>query len=1795
MDTGIPDVKPGINAMDGGIRHANFNGGLAILGTLVKCHRFSKQLAYLAKDGGVYQSAQVPLAFERGKPITGKPPEIVTTPEGLNVDVSTKNVQKVAKTNFPFRAEVIREVHIKERFYEEHEIVYRSDRPPPVAEYIQRTKQVTETRTITKKIPVTLFVVADTKNNRVVELYPSVNTVSTVLADKKEPTSAEKLSGASYLVCVRGENEVAIFRNGVPIWSWGKDKPETKDVDESLDTPEFASMTSAGAVLICDAGRKRVIEVDVKTNRILSSHGGFTYPVMVQLTPQGHHLVVDRDAHQVLELDGAGKPAWSFGSKGQPGPGPGQLNRPQSALRSGELTIIADAGNQRVLHVAANGSVKRRIGPIKELKTDPMTMKQVEVTIPLDRLTFAGRYNGIDYVINGNTIYSVNDKDVVTDKSGGDERLNAPEHFTVTGMKVPVKVTEQVTRDEPYYLWKQSVKVIKRPVTRVYLDDPKRTTLKLDAKFREAIPAVGATANYAPGHLLAHKHGLQTAGVELNQGRLRIYVNGGNDNADDNDPHVVARAYGMLLRNKLIRRELRGYDYLIQRRVSPKEAWERGWDTFIACAVMENARFIDRTFLGQEIPGHTFDLAKTYADMLERFRKEPDTLDRDFHNFRGLDSAFALAMLFHEIYRKHGTVLLNHAFTYARGGLSPDGTVVPEGRYIDPATLLALYPDMRETFEVLGLLPRLKMKFPPDGILTLNTAYPKLEWDAAGLLEDLDRVTFTLVIAEDRPDNVVKRIPGIHGQAFDFGQILKPEEVAAKLAQRLNARKVYYWRVEVEIDDGPVQIRCSSPWGAFEIEIKSQVISVNGGEALLGGSTGGPSGSTRAYGKLIVPQGALSQDVTVIVQAIGLPRGLGDLEAVHERVFDVDAGAVRFAKPATVEFAFTEKDLAGRDPRGLGIYRYDAKAARWDYIGGKLGQGLVSAEVEQTGLFALLYDKRGPEFANVFDSPDHAFQKDTLTIRFGVRKPTTTTLTVFDATKKPIRTLCENALLSGAVNEFRLQLADLAEGRYTYTLAGKDLNGVEAPAITRSFLVSEAVRGGVRGRVRVEGNVPAAPLRVFIPDTSITFESTDAEGEFLLTGIAPGRYEVHFHRPGLFLEKVDVEVQSAETADLGEVRLSDRVLRGVKLQSDLFTPNNDGDRDYTVLELDVERPCGLRAFALDASGKRVATLQARLEAQAGRNILVWRGQDDRNRPLRSGWYTLHVEADALGAWVTAARASVLLDRGLVRDCLPLPRVFSPNSDGFEDDVSISYSLEAEGLVTIEIYDSQGRLIAVPARDLPQKAGMNAVVWNGKTADGQTAADGRCRYVVLPKYATGHVSLKVTGEFLIDAVPPEIAELTPTNGQRLAEGRPTITARVKADAGDIDPDGLRIKIDEHTVRPDSYDAKTGVFTFRPATSLGEGVHIAIAYARDLAGNEAMPKAVSFTIDRAGKEKQYLERVPPRIDLQTPLPDQTVYSGSPLISALLFDDGAGIDDKNIVVHLDGERVCNSVKMFLPGKSGKSWDWYYYEKAIILYDPLRGEMRFLPGKPLAPGKHHVRIETMDRLGNFAKPAECIFTVVIDTQPPKIADLTPAANSMVTRPIEAIKATLTDEGESGLDLQTLRLLINGEEAAGELATLVDPKTGAFTYRLPQPLATGAQHVIVLTIRDRAGNPVEAKAQIVTAVRDDAPPRIDVLSPAAGQEVRAGARMTAAIYDLGLAGLDEAALTVTLNDQPIARDDPKQPRGDGYIFQNGVLELPLPKLPPGPHVLTIAVRDRAGNPAQAVVPFTISAKEGSR
>jgi hypothetical protein len=74
------------------------------------------------------------------------------------------------------------------------------------------------------------------------------------------------------------------------------------------------------------------------------------------------------------------------------------------------------------------------------------------------------------------------------------------------------------------------------------------------------------------------------------------------------------------------------------------------------------------------------------------------------------------------------------------------------------------------------------------------------------------------------------------------------------------------------------------------------------------------------------------------------------------------------------------------------------------------------------------------------------------------------------------------------------------------------------------------------------------------------------------------------------------------------------------------------------------------------------------------------------------------------------------------DCQP--RLFSPNGDGRDDEVTISFTMSEDCDVCIRIYDLAGRLVRLLAYDerMDLHEGQGAVRWDGRDEDGSIAPD-----------------------------------------------------------------------------------------------------------------------------------------------------------------------------------------------------------------------------------------------------------------------------------------------------------------------------------------------------------------------------------------------------------------------------------------------------------------------------------------
>ena len=99
---------------------------------------------------------------------------------------------------------------------------------------------------------------------------------------------------------------------------------------------------------------------------------------------------------------------------------------------------------------------------------------------------------------------------------------------------------------------------------------------------------------------------------------------------------------------------------------------------------------------------------------------------------------------------------------------------------------------------------------------------------------------------------------------------------------------------------------------------------------------------------------------------------------------------------------------------------------------------------------------------------------------------------------------------------------------------------------------------------------------------------------------------------------------------------------GIKIEPEVFTPDNDGDKDFTFINYKfTEAGYTLNAKVYDAKGREIRTL-ARSELLGSEGKLMWDGIDDNNQKARVGIYIVYVEVFNLQGKVKHIKKQVVL-------------------------------------------------------------------------------------------------------------------------------------------------------------------------------------------------------------------------------------------------------------------------------------------------------------------------------------------------------------------------------------------------------------------------------------------------------------------------------------------------------------------------------------------------------------------------
>ena len=255
-----------------------------------------------------------------------------------------------------------------------------------------------------------------------------------------------------------------------------------------------------------------------------------------------------------------------------------------------------------------------------------------------------------------------------------------------------------------------------------------------------------------------------------------------------------------------------------------------------------------------------------------------------------------------------------------------------------------------------------------------------------------------------------------------------------------------------------------------------------------------------------------------------------------------------------------------------------------------------------------------------------------------------------------------------------------------------------------------------------------------------------------------------------------------------------------------ITPNGDGQADSAVLSYRLTAAANVTVQVVDEADVAVATVVDRVWTRAGEASLEIDGAG-----LIDGRYAVVITARrADGAEATTSTALVV--SRTLGTVTVVPAAFSPNGDGRQDKVVLTFSLAAPADVRVRVLRDGRGVAGLLAASLP--SGSQRLTWTGIRAAGPIR-DGELTVSVEATDAVGRVGYEAA--LVSDTTPPRVRFLA---GKRL---------RVEVS----EPAVLRVRIGGSSLRHEA--SKAGVVRIPWSGPIGRVRVVAV----DAAGNVSAP--------------------------------------------------------------------------------------------------------------------------------------------------------------------------------------------------------------------------------------------------------------------------------------------------------------------------------------------------------------------
>ena len=214
------------------------------------------------------------------------------------------------------------------------------------------------------------------------------------------------------------------------------------------------------------------------------------------------------------------------------------------------------------------------------------------------------------------------------------------------------------------------------------------------------------------------------------------------------------------------------------------------------------------------------------------------------------------------------------------------------------------------------------------------------------------------------------------------------------------------------------------------------------------------------------------------------------------------------------------------------------------------------------------------------------------------------------------------------------------------------------------------------------------------------------------TGLGPvvqWTWDARFVPPGSYSYRISAGPKMRPATGVLGAATGAFTLEAVRAEPAGFTPNGDGVTDLTRVSYRLGAPATVTVDLRAEDGTQLAQLQTGSKP-AGDHTFAWGGAG-----YPDGRYQLVITARGRGGRQLTSAMPIVLSRTLSGYSVS-PTAISPNGDGRNDSLSLSFSLSTPALVWLQVLRGATELGSLIAGNLP--VGTHAAAWEGRAPDGE---------------------------------------------------------------------------------------------------------------------------------------------------------------------------------------------------------------------------------------------------------------------------------------------------------------------------------------------------------------------------------------------------------------------------------------------------------------------------------------------